>query len=341
MFCISCGTKAASGDKFCLKCGKPIVAPPEAAPTYNAPPKTAGSYVPPTYTEQPKITEPYTPSTYNAPPKTADPYAAPTYNAPPKTAEPYAPPTYTAQPKITDPYAPPAYNAQPYHAPQPATQSAKPVVGRKGKLTPVIIASVAVVAVALIAVVLFFALGTGTKDQSDYEDLGDSLSDTEEVDLNEDDTDSVQDSEADSEPDTEPADSPPPEDDEADEEDEDENEFMLTGDGSGFIFNGLEFQVFEVDLNPMFEPAFMPSGHMPFIVSFTIFEYDSGAAEVLSLLYSMGYFVVGDEEAEFGAALLGDENADRSVYSLVSSCTRIGVNTPITLYIGDNAFIIR
>ena len=314
MFCISCGAKADEGDKFCLKCGKPIVAPPDAAPAY---------------TEQPKTTDPYAPSD-----------AVPTYTAPPKTSDPYAPPAYNAEPKTSDPYAPPAYNAQPYHAPQSASQEAKPVSGRKGNLTPVIIASVAVVAVALIAAVLFFALGSGTKDQSDNEGPGDSMSDTEEAGLNADDD---IDSEPDSEPEPEPADSPPPEEDEEDAVDEEDaagDDFMLNEDGSGFIFRGLEFKYLEVDLNPMFAPAYMPSGHEPFIVSFTI-KYTPDADEIMSLLYSVGYFMIGNEKAEFGAALLGDEKENQSIYSLVSSCTRINDSSPITLYIGDNAFIVR
>jgi len=334
MFCISCGTKADEGDKFCLKCGKPIAAPPDAAPTYTAEPKTADPYAPPEYDAPPKASDPYAPTD-----------AAPAYDAQPKASDPYAPPdaapTYTAELKTADPYAPPAYNAQPYHAPQSVIQGAKPASGRKGILTPVIIASVAVVAVALIAVVLFFALGSGTKDQSD-EGPGDSMSDTEEAGLSADDD---IDSEPDSEPDPEPEDSPPPEEDEVDEveeeaEEDEAGDFILTEDGSGFIFNGVEFQLNDVDLKPIFAPAYMQDGHVPFMVNFIMTNHPD-QDEVMSLLYKVGYFMVGDEKAEFGAALLGDENINQSIYSLVSSCTRIDDNSPITLYIGDNAFIVR
>jgi len=323
MFCINCGTKAAEGDKFCLKCGKPIVAPPDAAVPSAATPDAA-----PGRSAAPNAAPPSTSKSDLYPPY-APPDAAPAYAAPPKTADPYAPPD-----------AAPAYAAPPYPPAQPVAQSTKPFSGRKVKLTPVLIAAAAVVVVALIAVVLFFVFGTGSKDQSDNESIGNSLSDTEETDSS---TDDDMESVADPEPDPEPEDSPPPEEDEEEEEEAEEDEagnFILIEDGTGFIFNGVEFQLNDVDLNPIFAPADMQDGHVPFMVNFIMTNHPD-EDEVMSLLYKVGYFMVGDEKAEFGAALLGDENINQSIYSLVSSCTKIDVNSPITLYLGDNAFIIR
>jgi len=63
--------------------------------------------------------------------------------------------------------------------------------------------------------------------------------------------------------------------------------------------------------------------------------------DILSLLYESGYFMVGDEKAIFGAAMLLEDDANQSIYSLVSSCSQITDSTPVTLYIGDNTFVVQ
>jgi len=260
-------------------------------------------------------------------------------SAPPGDVLPVAAPSYTTYPNIVrpntaQPYAHPPYTAPPYSHPQQTMQRTKPAHERKSKFMPIFILSVSVVTVALVAVALYFALGIGKNDPAEDVGLSDTSNETEDVSLG---TDKDQDSASDSEPASEPANLQLPEEATQDETDSD---FVLTEDGSGFIFMGIEFQIYEIILDPMFAPADMPDGHTPFMVRLA-FKPDANTDDILSSLYESGYFMVGDEKAIFGAAMLLENDANYSIYSLVSSCSQITDSTPVTLYIGDNEVIVQ
>jgi len=224
-----------------------------------------------------------------------------------------------------------------YYTPQPVTQRTKPVSVKKSKFIPIFIASVSVVAVALVVVALYFALGMGNSDRTDSGISGSirgSSSGAEEVSMSADDN-QVPTSESRFMP--ERATPPPPE---AAVQDEANSEFSLTEDGSGFIFRGIEFQVYEFIINPMVAPADMPSGNTPIMLRL-IFTPDADAEETRSLLYETGYFMVGNERATFGAAMLLGVSDNQEIYSLVSSCSRITDRSSVTLHIGDYAFTVQ
>ena len=263
---------------------------------------------------------------------------APVGTAPVYTTPANATPPFANQPSITQPTVPPAAPQNiappPSYAPQPVEQRTVPTSERKSKFMPIFIASVSVVAVVLIAITLYFALGSSNNYRTGNESVREPARSTGEAGSGaNDDQDSA------SEPDAESEDTPSQTPDETVPEGNND-EFALTGDGSGFIFKGIEFHVHEVLLNPIFAPADMPDGHAPFMVRL-IYTEEPNAEDVRSLLYETGYFMVDGERGKFGAAMLIGEGDDQSIYSLVSSCPKIDEGSTITLHIGDNVFTVQ
>lgn len=304
MFCTNCGSKAVEGDKFCVKCGTPILVLPGIAPQSSMPHNTA-----------------------------------PQDSMPHNTAPPVIEPVYTIPPNTTQVKTAPPATAPSYYIPPPAVQRVTPVPKRKSKFMPILIVSVSVVTVVLIVVALYFALGPWNTNPADNDGPGKEINGPGEVNPN---ADGDRDPSSESGSKSDPIVSPPPGDTAPGDTipGGNEDEFGLTGDGTGFIFHGVEFQIYEVLLNSMFAPGDMPSGHKPFMIRFT-FNPEEGTEDITSLLYESGYFMVDDERAEFGAAMLKNESVTLSIYSLVSSCSQITDSSTITLHIGDYVFKVQ
>ena len=226
----------------------------------------------------------------------------------------------------------------PYYSSQPVIQRPKSVPERKSKFIPILIASVSVVMFALVTVALYFALGWGNNNRLDNGRLGDLPNEREELNINTDgDNETVPESGLGDGFEPEPMEVTSPEEPTNDSTD---IEFAIIEDGTSFIFKGLEFELYTIDFKPMFAPADMPDGYMPFMVRFYVTP-GADADEIRSLLFKTGYFVVDGIKAEFGAATIADENEERAIYSLISSSAQISEMSSIELHIQDYVFIVQ